>query len=174
MIEWTQTIISACAAAGAIAAALVTWWVYRDRKKPDVYAYLESAQDRGITSLVVENFGDGVTYDVAIGGFDVSYMPKNSLTDRVRKSFVVKGVPMLVPHAKRSTVIGENLVLGVYLKEEVQEVTVRFSGKSARGSMKTYENKCMLEVASFSSSTSADSLMYTIAKAQAKIAGIDM
>ena len=174
MAEWAQTIISACAAAGAIAAALVTWWVYRDSKKPDVHAYLESNQERGYTLLVVENFGDGVAYDVEIDGFDISDMPKNSLTDILEKSFVVKGIPMLVPHAKRSTIVGENIILKAYLKEEVQEVMVRFSGRKANRSTKIYENACMLEVASYAGSAYADSLLYTIAKAQAKIAGINM
>jgi len=174
MADWVQTIISACAAIGAISAALVTWWVYRDSRKPDVQVFFEADTDRSVVMLAVENFGEGVAYNVSIDGFDFSSMPKNDFTKKAKESFVSRGIPMLVPHARRETVIGENVTLDICLGDKTIDVDVRFDGKTVTGSMKGYVNRCHLDISSFRGSMHANSLLYTIAKAQAEMAGISM
>ncbi len=72
MILWLQTIISACAAIGAIAAAIVTWWVYYDSRRPDVVAYLERVGANGNIHLTLKNVGSAMAYDVRI---DTSALP---------------------------------------------------------------------------------------------------
>lgn len=72
MITLVQTIIAACAAIGAIAAAIVTWWVYRDSRKPDVVVYLERVGANGNIHLTLKNIGSGMAYDVEI---DTSALP---------------------------------------------------------------------------------------------------
>lgn len=98
MMAWAQTIISACAAIDAIAAALVTWWVYCYNRKPDVVAYLEHPESSSMINLTLKSMGSGMAYDVTI---DNSVLPCSPPSfERCLRS--LKYVSVLAPGTSRS------------------------------------------------------------------------
>ena len=147
-MEWVQTIIAVCAALGAISAAIVTWWVYRDSKNPEAITYLERSTKSGAIYLVIKNIGKGAAYDVRIDSSKLPSQPSD--IEAYLRSFA--GVSVLAPQSSRSIL--------AFVPEMVKEapkgtfdVSVSYS-KSPGG--KTFDCVFPLEYESFSSELRTD------------------
>lgn len=96
--EWGTFILSCVSAVVAVVSALVAYWVYRSQTYPDEIAYVGPiAEPSRLVALFVENIGNAPAYDV---GFRVSSgdLPiADDLRADVASSFLVLGIPMLVP-----------------------------------------------------------------------------
>ncbi len=94
--------IASCLA--GIVAVWVAIYVHYDSKRPAIVAYLEHDRDHGCIYLVVSNQGNGIAYDVKITDFDYSLV-ESEHQEMARKSFLSRGIPVLVPNASRNTII---------------------------------------------------------------------
>lgn len=107
MLEKANFVVNVLAALGAIAAVFVSLHLYWAAQRPDIIAYLSHDRDNGCVLFEVKNLGKGVAKDVKIDSFDFDLV-QAKYRDYVReRSFLTKGIPVLVPEAYRNTVILE-------------------------------------------------------------------
>ena len=99
-----ETLLSFVSAIAAIAAVVVSIVVFADSKKPDIIAYLKFDFDHRALFFIVENVGKGVAKEITITGFDTAVV-KKELREKFDSSFVIRGIPMLVPGDKRGAII---------------------------------------------------------------------
>ncbi len=105
MIDYANLVVSVLTMIGTIAAVLAALYLYRADQRPDIIAYLSHDRDNGCVIFVVENVGKGVARDLRIDFFDFG-MIQEQFRDFVReRSFVSKGIPLLVPGENRSTIV---------------------------------------------------------------------
>lgn len=92
------------AAVGAVAAVFAALYVSYQAAVPKVVVHIEGDVDNSAYYLVISNFGNGVTRNVRLENFDYSVVAE-TYCDLVSDSFLVHGIPMLVPSASRRTII---------------------------------------------------------------------
>ena len=153
--------IQIASTAATIAAVFVALYVHHDSKTAQVAAYLEHDRDHGAMLLMVKNFGSGIARDIEIDGFDCPTSDKR-LSEYIAKSFIVRGVPMLVPGASRSTVILCGRDLSEF-SDSSNEIVLKYHVRSFWGRQKTVEDRCVLDYYSFAGSTYTKSDMHEIA-----------
>lgn len=142
--------IVACALAtlcsiGAMGIAVLT---VHESRRPQPVAFLEHVRDKSCVLFVIENFGTGVASNIEIGGFDYALVGERE-KENVERSFVETGIPMLVPGARRDT-----LLLGganeMRKRLDVScSVTLRYSERGLLGRPKRREEEFLLDMGSF-------------------------
>lgn len=156
----------------AVAAVLVSLFIYYHDKRPDVVAYIDSNPERSSVYFVLENVGKGVAYDVKVDGFDFGIAEEGVFREMAEKSFIGKGVPMLVPGKSRSTIIATPQYVKKHLAETSSEVGVSCCRKSLFGKRRQ-NSRFVLDYYSFANILRTDSDMHIIARGMKKIAGIE-
>lgn len=105
MLDNANFCVNVLTASGAIAAVFVSLYLYWAAQRPDIIAYLSHDRDNGCIVFEVKNLGKGVAKDVEIDIFDFDLV-QDKYRDYVReRSFLTKGIPVLVPEAYRNTVL---------------------------------------------------------------------
>lgn len=116
-----------------------------------IVAFLEHVRDKSCVLFVIENFGTGVASNIEIGGFDYALVGERE-KENVERSFVETGIPMLIPGARRDT-----LLLGgvneMRKRLDVScSVTLRYSERGLLGRPKRREEEFLLDMGSFAGS----------------------
>lgn len=88
-------------------------------------ACLEFDSDENIVYLIVQNLGNGVAYDIHFSAYDESIF-MDQFRPHVLESFVAKGIPLLVPGSKRSTIVAGGRMMDEML-EKTSALTVSYS-----------------------------------------------
>lgn len=96
---------SVSAAIGAIASACIAFLVYHRSKSPFVIAYIELNDGR--FRFTVENIGFSPALDIRTN-IEGKYLYDDELEHLLGESFIERGIAVLVPGGKRSTVIGRS------------------------------------------------------------------
>ena len=165
-----EFIVNVLTMAGTVSAVLVALYLYWAAQRPDVIAYLSHDRDNDCIVFVVENLGKGVARDLKFDSFDFDLVQER-YRDFVRnRSFLSKGVPVLVPGASRSTVI----LCGPEIKDYdsvVSEVSISYMRKGFCG-LVTEKHNFPLDYYSFSGSIYTKSDLHKIRVATEVIAGI--
>lgn len=103
-IQTISVYISLVAAASAAVSAFVAFLVYHRSKSPIIIAYIEV--NEGILRFAVENIGYAPALDIRIR-IDGKYLYDSKFEHLLEDSFINRGIAVLVPAAKRSTVLGQ-------------------------------------------------------------------
>lgn len=170
MLENVNTFVNVLAGGSAIAAVAVSLYLYWAAQRPDIFAYLIHDRDNGCVLFEVKNLGKGVAIDVKIESFDFELV-QDKFRDFVReRSFLAKGIPVLVPEACRNTVI----LKGPKIKDfdsVVSQVSLSYKRK---GPFRLKTEKCSfpLDYYSFSGSIYTKSDLHKLRVAAEVIAGI--
>lgn len=114
------------ATVAAIVAVIVTLYVHFDAKRPYVVAYVSLDKPGGSFFVIVENFGKAVARNVSIDGFDPDAMCEEGFRKNIRKSFLFRGVPTLVPGSNRRTMVASAKHVSENLVDVVVEVEVSY------------------------------------------------
>lgn len=144
--------------AAAIISAVSLWiaiLVNHDAKRPQIMACLEFDSDENIVYLIVQNLGNGVAYDIHFSAYDESII-MGQFRPHVLESFVAKGIPLLVPGSKRSTIVAG----GRMMDEMLEKTSVLTVSNSERGLIRKrvrVEEDFILEHSSFSGALYTDS-----------------
>lgn len=139
----------AAAVISAIALFVALYAGYRS-ELPQVVASLEFDGDRNCIYLVVQNLGKGVAYDILLSGYDDAVWMER-FRPQVSKSFVTKGIPILVPGAKRSTVVAAGRIMDE-MKDVSSPLLITYSERGFLCSRKTVVEEFTLDYESYSGS----------------------
>ena len=105
MSDCLNLVINILTMLGTIAAVVAALYFYWASQLPDIIAYLSHDRDNDCVVFIIENVGKGVAENVKFESFDFDLV-QEKYRDFVRKrSFLSKGIPILVPGANRSTVV---------------------------------------------------------------------
>ena len=163
-------VVNVLTMAGTVAAVLVALYLYWAAQRPDVIAYLSHDRDNGCVLFVMENVGKGVARDISIDFFDFKLV-QAKYRDYVEEcSFITKGIPVLVPGARRSTVVLD----GPDIKDHdsvMTEVSLSYKRRSFRR-FKEEKVSFPLDYYSFSGSVYTKSDLHRLMVAAEVIAGI--
>ena len=154
------TLISAASLYVAVRAG---WQVTR----PQIVINLEFGADRKSVELIVGNYGNGVASDIEFLGYD-DCIVMNEYLSFVMESFLKNGIPILVPGAKRSTIIAGGTGLKE-LENARTAIKVRYKEKGLLGHMHMVQEEFTLDYVSFSGSFYQKSDAYLLRKAADKI-----
>lgn len=143
-----QIVACALATLCSIGAMGIAVWTVHESRRPQPVAFLEHVRDKSCVLFVIENFGTGVASNIEIGGFDYALVGERE-KENVERSFVETGIPMLVPGARRDT-----LLLGganeMRKRLDVScSVTLRYSERGLLGRPKRREEEFLLDMGSF-------------------------
>lgn len=105
MLENVNLFVNVLAAVGALAAVFVSLYLYWAAQRPDIVAYLSHDRDNGCVLFEIKNYGRGVAEDVKIDSFDFDFVQEKYRSYVRERSFLTKGIPVLVPGDYRNTVI---------------------------------------------------------------------
>lgn len=144
--------------AAAIISAVSLWiaiLVNHDAKRPQIMARLEFDSDENIVYLIVQNLGNGVAYDIHFSAYDESIF-MDQFRPHVLESFVAKGIPLLVPGSKRSTIVAGGRMMDEML-EKTSALTVSYSERGLIRKRVRVEEDFILEYSSFSGALYTDS-----------------
>lgn len=144
--------------AAAIISAVSLWiaiLVNHDAKRPQIMACLEFDSDENIVYLIVQNLGNGVAYDIHFSAYDESIF-MDQFRPHVLESFVAKGIPLLVPGSKRSTIVAGGRMMDEML-EKTSALTVSYSERGLIRKRVRVEEDFILEYSSFSGALYTDS-----------------
>lgn len=146
-----QIVACALATLCSIGAMGIAVWTVHDSRRPQPVAFLEHVRDKLCVLFVIENFGTGVASNIEISGFDYALVGERE-KENVERSFVKTGIPMLVPGARRDT-----LLLGganeMRKRLDVScSVTLRYSERGLLGRPKRREEEFLLDMGSFAGS----------------------
>ena len=144
--------------AAAIISAVSLWiaiLVNHDAKRPQIMAWLEFDSDENIVYLIVQNLGNGVAYDIHFSAYDESIV-MDQFRPHVLESFVAKGIPLLVPGSKRSTIVAGGRMMDEML-EKTSALTVSYSERGLIRKRVRVEEDFILEYSSFSGALYTDS-----------------
>ena len=170
MIENANFVVNVLAAFGAIAAVFVSLYLYWAAQRPDIIAYLSHDRDNGCVLFEVKNLGKGVAMDVKIDSFDFDLV-QDKYRDFVReRSFITKGIPVLVPEAYRNTVILDGPEIKNF-DSIVSQVSLSYKRKGFFG-LKTEKRSFPLDYYSFCGSIYKKSDLHALRVATEVIAGI--
>lgn len=146
-----QIVACALATLCSIGAMGIAVWTVHDSRRPQPVAFLEHVRDKSCVLFVIENFGTGVASSIEISGFDYALVGECE-KENVERSFVETGVPMLVPGARRDT-----LLLGG--ADDMRKrlgascaVTLSYSERELLGRPKRREEEFLLDMGSFAGS----------------------
>ncbi len=155
---------------GTVAAVFIALYLYWVAQRPDVVAYLSHDRDNGCVLFVVENVGRGVAEDVKVDKFDFGLV-QEKYRDFVRgRSFLTKGIPVLVPGASRNTVVLDGPEIKDY-DSIVSQVSLSYKRKGFW--RPKLENRSFpLDYYSFSGSIYTKSDLHKLRVATEVIAGI--
>lgn len=145
----------------------VAIWVNHDSKKPQVIATFEFDSDKNIVYLVVQNLGGGAAYDVRFSGYDEEIF-MDQFRPHVLKSFVTKGIPILVPGSKRSTIVAGGRIMDA-MQDMSSEVTVTYCEHGLIRKRVEVSEEFTLEYSSFSGALYTDSETKRVRKALEKM-----
>lgn len=177
----SQTILNAIGNIGTIVAAIVSVFAlvvalranYR-AELPQIMCYLDFDKDKSSVSLVVSNFGNGVARDITLANFDEEIV-QDRFWKHLKKSFITKGIPILVPNAARSTTIAANPMTNLFDKSS--PVTISYSVKGFMRRNKRISEEFVLDYSSFSGAlyTISDQhkTLQTLQKIEKDLASID-
>lgn len=118
-------------------------------------ACLEFDSDENIVYLIVQNLGNGVAYDIHFSAYDESIF-MDQFRPHVLESFVAKGIPLLVPGSKRSTIVAGGRMMDEML-EKTSALTVSYSERGLIRKRVRVEEDFILEYSSFSGALYTDS-----------------
>lgn len=170
MLENVNCCVNVLAAGSALAAVFISLYLYRAAQRPDIIAYLSHDRDNGCVLFEVKNIGKGVAMDVKIGSFDFDLV-QAKYRDFVReRSFLAKGIPVLVPEACRNTVILKGPEIKNF-ESVVSKVSLSYKRKRVFG-IKTEKCSFPLDYYSFSGSIYTKSDLHKLRVATEVIAGI--
>lgn len=155
-------VVNIIAAVGAVLAVVTALYIHWDSSSPDVQVFLESDTDHGYSSIVVKNFGKKPAYDVKVIGFDFAFV-QAELLEKVKASFVAKGIPMLAPGQQRRTIITENSFASNSFYNDCVQGEIVFKKKSFFGKRKI-TSLYVLDYYSFANSLYTDSDLNEIRK----------
>ena len=144
--------------AAAIISAVSLWiaiLVNHDAKRPQIMACLEFDSYESVVYLLVQNLGNGVAYDIHFSAYDESIF-MDQFRPHVLESFVAKGIPLLVPGSKRSTIVAGGRMMGEML-EKTSALTVSYSERGLIRKRIRVEEDFILEYSSFSGALYTDS-----------------
>ena len=151
----------------SIVSLWVAIWVNHDSKKPQVIAAFEFDSDKNIIYLVVQNLGGGAAYDVRFSGYDEEIF-MDQFRPHVLKSFVTKGIPILVPGSKRSTIVAGGRIMDA-MQDASSEVTVTYGERGLIHKRVKVSEVFTLEYSSFSGALYTDSETKRVRKALEKM-----
>lgn len=170
MFECVSLIVNVLTMLGTIAAVVVALCLYWAAQRPDVIAYLSHDRDNGCVFFIVENVGKGVARDIEIGYFDFGFVQEKYRDYVEQRSFLAKGIPVLVPGASRSTIILDGPEIKDY-SMVVSEVSLSYRRRCFRRH-KIEKVSFPLDYYSFSGSVYAKSDLHKMMVAAEVIAGI--
>ena len=156
--------------AAAIISAVSLWiaiLVNHDAKRPQIMACREFDSDENIVYLIVQNLGNGVAYDIHFSAYDESIF-MDQFRPHVPESFVAKGIPLLVPGSKRSTIVAGGRMMDEML-EKTSALTVSYSERGLIRKRVRVEEDFILEYSSFSGALYTDSETKRMRRALEKI-----
>ena len=132
--------IFACALATlcSIGAMGIAIWTVHESRRPQPVAFLE-------------NFGTGVASNIEISGFDYALVGEGEKKN-VERSFVETGIPMLVPSARRDTLLLSGANDTKKRLDVSCSVTLRYSERGLLGRPKHREEEFLLDMGSFAGS----------------------
>ena len=140
-----QIVACALATLCSIGAMGIAVWTVHDSRRPQPVAFLEHVRDKSCVLFVIENFGTGVASSIEISGFDYALVGESERKN-VERSFVETGIPMLVPGARRDT-----LLLGG-ASDMKKRLDVSYSERGLLGRPKHREEEFLLDMGSFAGS----------------------
>ncbi len=146
-----QIVACALATLCSIGAMGIAVWTVHESRRPQPVAFLEHVRDKSCILFVVENFGTGIASNIEISGFDYALVGEGE-RKKVEHSFVETGIPMLVPGARRDTV----LLIGADDMRKRPDascvVTLCYSERGLLGRPKHREEEFLLDMGSFAGS----------------------
>lgn len=170
MLENANLIVNVLAASGAIAAVFVSLHIYWAAQKPNIIAYLSHDRDNGCVLFEVKNLGKGVAMDLKIDSFDFGLVQDKYRDFVSERSFLTKGIPVLVPGAYRNTVILDGPDIKNF-DSIVSQVSLSYKRKGFFG-LKTEKRGFPLDYYSFCGSIYKKSDLHALRVATEVIAGI--
>ena len=155
-------ILSLASVIAACAAVYVALYVSYRAELPQVVLYLEHDEDLSCVYIVAANLGKGVAWDIQFPGFDFTIVQDDN-RDYAARSFLAKGIPVLVPGAKRRTIVADSDMRG--LADLSVRGTLRYRQRRmfGRGLSKPVDAPYVLDYYSFSGNLYTTSDMHTIA-----------
>lgn len=151
--------------------SMVSLWlairVNNDSKKPQVVVSLEYDNDKNAMFLLVQNIGNGAAYNLSFSDYDESIF-MSDLRSQVLKSFVTKGIPVLVPGAKRTTVVAAGQIM-TELGDKSSDIHVAHKELGYFGRKRRVEEVFTLDYTSFAGSLYTQSDTHLIRRALDKI-----
>lgn len=145
----------------------VAIWVNYDAKRPQVIATFEFDSDKNIVYLVVQNLGGGAAYDVRFSGYDEEIF-MDQFRPHVLKSFVTKGIPILVPSSKRSTIVAGGRIMDA-MQDMSSALTVTYRERGLIRKRVEVSEEFTLDYSSFSGALYTDSETKRVRKALEKM-----
>lgn len=127
IIPYISGITSAVSAIGSIGAIIVAIYIHHSAQKPNVIVYLEYGDDEASMYLYVKNIGGGLARNVKLSGFDYS-LAKDEFIHILRRGFLEKGIPILVPGACRKTLINSGSFLASN-ENKSSEITISYDSR---------------------------------------------
>lgn len=146
-----QIVACALAALCSIGAMGIAVWTVHESRRPQPVAFLEHVRDKSCVLFVIENFGTGVASNIEIGGFDYALVGERE-KENVERSFVETGIPMLVPGARRDTLLLDGANEMRKRLDVSCSVTLRYSERGLLGRPKRREEEFLLDMGSFAGS----------------------
>lgn len=170
MIENVNCVVNVIAASSALAAVFISLYLYWAAQRPNVIAYLSHDRDNGYVLFEVKNIGKGVAMDVKIDSFDFDLVQDKYRDFVCERSFLAKGIPVLVSEACRNTVILKGPEIK-NLDSVVSQVSLSYKRKGLFG-LKTVKRRFPLDYYSFCGSIYTKSDLHKLRVATEVIAGI--
>lgn len=146
-----QIVACALATLCSIGAMGIAVWTVHESRRPQPVAFLKHVRDKSCVLFVIENFGTGVASKIKISGFDYALVGECERKN-VERSFVETSIPMLVPGARRDTLL---LSGASDMKKRLDvscSVTLRYSERGLLGRPKHREEEFLLDMGSFAGS----------------------
>lgn len=146
-----QIVACALATLCSIGAMGIAVWTVHESRRPQPVAFLEHVRDKSCVLFVIENFGTGVASKIEINRFDYALVGERE-RKKVEHSFVETGIPMLVPGARRDTLLLSGADDMRKRLEVSSSVTLRYSERGLLGRSKHREEEFLLDMGSFAGS----------------------
>ena len=149
LVQIVSCVLTTLCSVGAIGAAVWTVW---ESQRPQPVVFLEHDRDKACVLIAVQNFGSSVARDLELVGFDYDEMVGKNLRGTIAGSFVGTGIPLLVPDARRDTIIlaGPSDAHGHEAARCV--VSLKYTEKGLLGRDRRTVEEFVLDVGSFAGS----------------------
>lgn len=140
---WTS--VSGMAAAVTL---LISIWSNYEMKRPQVVASLELDTDKNSVELIVHYYGNKPAYNLRFASFSNGIV-MSEFRDLVCSSFVRKGIPVLIPGARRFTIVAAGAGMQK-LANERATVQLVYEEKLPLGFRRRVREEFVLDYVSFS------------------------